>query len=374
MLTIGTSIIGIGKVAGSFTSEKIPQSNLSQQEVKSDSADEQATGDTIDGGSVAQNESSNAIGSKTNTGNLQSNNSVLAAAATPQATTANSTGGGGSCVITLFGKQYNITSLLTTHSGGNVFACGTDMSASYQSRHGTNVSRMQPYLVSTTGGLTSINQSANPTFTPAPTSNPGNTSSGSSPTPTSSPSNSGGSNSCIVTLFGKQYNITSLLTTHSGGNVFNCGTDMSSIYQSRHGTNVSRMQQYLIVNSTPAPTSGGSTPAPTNNPTPTPTPTSSTPTPTPIPSGTCIITLFGKQYNVTNLRNTHSGPRGSFFACGTDMSAIYQSQHGTNMTRMQPYLVTNSGGTSPSPAPTPLPSGIPPSITPTPTPYRDDDD
>jgi uncharacterized caspase-like protein len=58
----------------------------------------------------------------------------------------------------------------------------------------------------------------------------------------------------------------------------------------------------------------------------------------------CAVTLFGKQYDVTNLRNTHSG--GNIFNCGTDMTAVYQSRHGTNMSRMQQYLIPSGGTTS----------------------------
>jgi len=71
----------------------------------------------------------------------------------------------------------------------------------------------------------------------------------------------------------------------------------------------------------------------------------------------CAITLFGKQYNVDSLRNTHSG--GDVFNCGTDMTAIYQAQHGTDVTRMQPYLITaggTTGSTNTSNGPTPTPS------------------
>ncbi len=106
------------------------------------------------------------------------------------------------------------------------------------------------------------------------------------------------------------------------------------------------------------------TPTPTPTPkaatTPTPTPTA-TPTPTPTPSNKCIITLFGLQYDVTTLMNTHSG--GNVFVCGTDMTAVYQGQHGTNVSRMAAYLVTNA-------SPTPTPNASP---TPTPTTQRDDD-
>lgn len=51
------------------------------------------------------------------------------------------------CVITVFSKQYDVAPLQGTHSGGNIFVCGSDMTASYQGKHGTDVARMQPYLV-----------------------------------------------------------------------------------------------------------------------------------------------------------------------------------------------------------------------------------
>lgn len=53
-------------------------------------------------------------------------------------------------------------------------------------------------------------------------------------------------NACIVTLFGKQYDVSRLRSTHSGGDIFTCGTDMTSVYQGKHGTNVNRMQSYAV--------------------------------------------------------------------------------------------------------------------------------
>lgn len=60
----------------------------------------------------------------------------------------------------------------------------------------------------------------------------------------------------------------------------------------------------------------------------------------------CIITLFGLQYDVTSLQTSHTG--GNIFTCGTDMTAIYQPQHGTDVTRMIPYLITSSSSSSSS--------------------------
>jgi hypothetical protein len=67
------------------------------------------------------------------------------------ATVTQSVPGNTGCIITLFGQQYNVTSLQQSHSGGNIFTCGTDMSARYQGEHGSSVSRMQKYLVSSIG-------------------------------------------------------------------------------------------------------------------------------------------------------------------------------------------------------------------------------
>jgi len=61
-------------------------------------------------------------------------------------------------------------------------------------------------------------------------------------------------------------------------------------------------------------------------------------------NGRCIVTLAGNKYDVTTLRSSHSG--GDVFKCGTDMTALYKSQHGTNLSRMQRYLVTASGNSN----------------------------
>lgn len=61
------------------------------------------------------------------------------------------------CIVTLFGKQYDVSPLRGDHPGGNIFTCGTDMTSVYQGEHGTSVSRMQPYLIpSTYVGVTKV--------------------------------------------------------------------------------------------------------------------------------------------------------------------------------------------------------------------------
>lgn len=110
-----------------------------------------------------------------------------------------------------------------------------------------------PEPVKTFGTSSTKKAAASPT--PTPSVKPGTPISTPTPTPrpvTASVSNSASitaSSKCVITLFGKQYDVTTLATTHSGGNVFNCGTDMTATYQNQHGTNLSRMQPYLITSS-----------------------------------------------------------------------------------------------------------------------------
>jgi hypothetical protein len=54
------------------------------------------------------------------------------------------------------------------------------------------------------------------------------------------------SNQCIVTISDKKYDVTSLRVTHPGGDVFVCDTDMTKSYQNQHGSNMRRMQRYLV--------------------------------------------------------------------------------------------------------------------------------
>jgi len=92
---------------------------------------------------------------------------------------------------------------------------------------------------------------------------------------------------------------------------------------------------------------------PTNSPS--LTPTVSPPT---IPSGPCLITLFGIQYDVTSLARTP----GSGFNCGQDMTTIYSAKHGTDVAPMASYLLIK-----PSPVPptaTVLPTAKPTSFSP----------
>ena len=63
------------------------------------------------------------------------------------------------------------------------------------------------------------------------------------PTPTPTPKPQG----CLVQIDGVKYEITSLLRSHSGGNIFTCGTDMSGIFWDRHKLrSLQRRQKYKV--------------------------------------------------------------------------------------------------------------------------------
>jgi len=50
---------------------------------------------------------------------------------------------------------------------------------------------------------------------------------------------------CIITVNGQKYNVTSLRTTHPGGDIYVCDTDMTETFNSKHGIDYGRLDQYL---------------------------------------------------------------------------------------------------------------------------------
>ncbi len=48
---------------------------------------------------------------------------------------------------------------------------------------------------------------------------------------------------CVIQIDGVKYEITSLIRSHSGGNVFTCNTDMSAIFWGRHNQKILQMMQ-----------------------------------------------------------------------------------------------------------------------------------
>lgn len=62
------------------------------------------------------------------------------------------------------------------------------------------------------------------------------------------------SSSCIITVSENSYDVTTLKNTHSGGDVFNCGTDMTNIFNNEHGYNLKMISRYKISNTNTSPT------------------------------------------------------------------------------------------------------------------------
>jgi len=54
-------------------------------------------------------------------------------------------------------------------------------------------------------------------------------------------------NRCIVVIDGGKYDVTQFRNIHSGGDIFQCGTDMSAIFHGQHDNSyLNRMSQYKI--------------------------------------------------------------------------------------------------------------------------------
>lgn len=55
------------------------------------------------------------------------------------------------------------------------------------------------------------------------------------------------SNLCVVTINNQKYDVTQFRYQHSGGDIFQCGTDMSSIFAGQHSQRyLNKMKAYLI--------------------------------------------------------------------------------------------------------------------------------
>lgn len=52
---------------------------------------------------------------------------------------------------------------------------------------------------------------------------------------------------CVIVVDGKKYDVSSFRNQHSGGDVFDCGTDMSNIFHQQHSNSfLKTMEQYRI--------------------------------------------------------------------------------------------------------------------------------
>ncbi|MFA6007835.1 MAG: cytochrome b5 domain-containing protein [Candidatus Shapirobacteria bacterium] len=52
---------------------------------------------------------------------------------------------------------------------------------------------------------------------------------------------------CIITINNQKYDVTQFKNQHSGGDIFVCGSDMTTIFNSKHSQReLNMMQQYLV--------------------------------------------------------------------------------------------------------------------------------
>lgn len=101
-----------------------------------------------------------------------------------------------------------------------------------------------PNSASTQNSEGTANTPSAPT-TPTTQNTPSNSNTSTTP---STPAKVSNSNNCIITISGQKYDVTELLTTHSGGNIFKCGQDNTSIFFSQHNQRWldSRVARYKV--------------------------------------------------------------------------------------------------------------------------------
>lgn len=51
---------------------------------------------------------------------------------------------------------------------------------------------------------------------------------------------------CVITISGNNYDVSLLKSSHTGGDIFNCGTDMTEAFDDEHGGNLNKIEEYLI--------------------------------------------------------------------------------------------------------------------------------
>lgn len=101
-----------------------------------------------------------------------------------------------------------------------------------------------PVITSTPTPSLTVTATLTPTVatTKKPTASP-TVSSTPKPTPTTDPL----AGKCIIYISGTRYDVTDFRNIHSGGDIFQCGTDMTDIFRNQHPDSyLSRMDKYKI--------------------------------------------------------------------------------------------------------------------------------
>lgn len=51
---------------------------------------------------------------------------------------------------------------------------------------------------------------------------------------------------CIIIINGEKYDFTEFKKKHPGGDIFNCGTDMTTAFMANHGNDLKRLQPFKL--------------------------------------------------------------------------------------------------------------------------------
>lgn len=53
---------------------------------------------------------------------------------------------------------------------------------------------------------------------------------------------------CIITIEGNKYDVSTLRGIHPGGDIYECGTDMTTTFIEQHGNDFQRIEKYRVRN------------------------------------------------------------------------------------------------------------------------------
>ncbi len=234
------------------------------------------------------------------------------------------------CWIVLFQNVYDITPLIQDY--GFTLECGTDQTALYQSMYRSDLTMMEPYFLGMLKGgssQTPNNPPQNPPQPPAP--DPVQLSI--NPIPAKTTTVGTGVAFTATAAGGTAPRTFSLTGTVPSGAAINSATGAFSWTPGATG-----VYSFNVRVTDSASATADAPVTITVNAAPTPTYTLSQ-VQLHNTNSNCWVVVFSKVYDITPLTSGHSG--GNVFSCGTDMTTLYQSVHGSNTARMIPYFKGN---------------------------------
>lgn len=137
-IIISIAIINILFVAGIAYFPSLSDSNINNDNSKTSAIDTQNIPKELDNEMEFENEDDN---------DAEPSTKAVQAPIQPTAKTPSPAPSSNQCIITISGIKYDVQPLRNTHSGGDVFTCNTDMTATFFGQHGQSLlnSTMQKY-------------------------------------------------------------------------------------------------------------------------------------------------------------------------------------------------------------------------------------